>query len=142
MKFEQVLVRTSEFRLATSQGSQIRFCLTALRFDKGLGEIIKQLLTDGTQRWSLPQELAQLDLRCLSRPGKKIAAKPKRLKFTPENQAHGLVQVVGVLPIPDYPKDVAIDLALAASQQLRKQCMTFLFVHQPIPESSKARAVH
>ena len=77
----------------------------------------------------MSQKIADLDFRRLTCPIEKIGVRPKRVKLAPENQTDGLKQVIGIFPVSDDRKDVAVELALVASYQLREYVLVALFAH-------------
>lgn len=129
VEVEQFLVGNAEFRLALPQCRQIGFGVIVLAFNGGVREDIEQSFADRSLRVLAFQMIAYRNLRRLACPCEKTAARTKRFKLAPENQTDGLIQVVGVSPIPYHGEYVAVQFALVTSQQLREQTLTVFFVH-------------
>ena len=80
----------------------------------------------------MPSKIGYFIFCYLPRPSKKITVNSKRFEFAPENQANGLKKVICIFPIPNYGKDVPIELMLMACNQFREQVVTLLFSHLTI----------
>ena len=73
--------------------------------------------------------MANLEFRRLPCPGKEIAAGLECVELAPKNQADGLEQVVGVVPIADDGEDIGVEIALVTRNQPREQVVILLLVH-------------
>jgi hypothetical protein len=79
---------------------------------------------------------AHHELSRLSRPGKEIGAGLKRIKLPPENQTDRLKHVASIFPVSGYCKDICVELAVVACNQIREQIVAILYVHELISSLS------
>ena len=122
----------AKFVSTTSQGVQEGFFVIAIRIDRDIHQRLEHLFVDETRLLFSPDERADFVFlrsggpkqrnRC---PCRKLSNLLQRTRQTDWNE------IVGVFPTADDGEDIAIEFASMASDQIRKQCVAFLFVHNP-----------
>ena len=89
-QLKQFLICGIELFPTTPQGSQADFHSAAFGNESGFSKSIQQFLTNVIWHLLLRQELAHLELCCLTCPREEATALPKGRKLTPKNQANRL----------------------------------------------------